>query len=192
MNELFFFHCPKTGGMTVGRYLGKHHRAGKIKVHHKGHTKPIFKKVLREQTSPNIKTLTAIRDPISHSVSLYRYIKGSRAHRMHKFTFARPFNTWVEEFKDLNDYYCRYYGYGDFDKAMAILKEMDYILIQENLTEDLNILAKKLRLPKFNGQKINVTRGNDVNITPALKRRIRQLRSKDYELYDFAVKNKIT
>lgn len=176
---IWFIHVPRTGGMSLAKYLHLI-KSNTIKIKHDGHAK-FSKPVLAALKAKHKKvvTCTILRDPVSHSMSLWSYLKKHKKHYGHLNANNSNFAHWCHTFKEF-PYYVKFFGEGNLDKALKVIKNIDFILQTKNLTQDTNQMLKKLNL-KAN---FNISINSTSKRKPSLKeaKLIRQIRQDDYTL----------
>jgi len=182
MKHIWFIHTPRTGGMSIAKFLGKLHRESKLYVIHQGHTKHCVtqKEKYAKELGDKVITFTILRDPVEHSRSLYSYMKASKGHNKHPLANNNNFSTWLTKFDEF-PYYRIFFGGQTIESAVNNLLSIDYILYTDKLAVGLNKLLQILNVAdRFDNSKINGypkpdVSDKDINL-------IKKIRADDYEI----------
>lgn len=146
---IWFIHVPRTGGMSLAKYL-RIIKNNKIQAKHDGHAKFSFPVLdALKQKHDKVITCTILRNPATHSMSLWSYLKKHKEHYGHLTAENLNFINWCKNFKEF-PYYTKFFGKGDLEKAVKVVKNFNFILRTEHLTRDVNKMLKSLNLkPNF-------------------------------------------
>lgn len=176
---IWFIHVPRTGGMSLAKYLNNIRNKNVI-IRHRGHEK-FSKNTLRNLQSKydNVVTCTIIRNPAEHSMSLWTYMQKHKKHYYHKKASHQDFITWARNFKEF-PYYVKFFGQGDLNKSIQAIGNINYILRTESLKRDVNKMLKDLNLkPTFN---IYSNSTSKRQLTNKELQVIKNIRKKDYQM----------
>ena len=203
MKCFYFYDLPRTGGTTLKRWvknrrnLRRLHYGSPKPWHHVPFTPlPILDQQLRPRGyNQKIHTITLLRDPCLHTISLYGKI------RHHKHAYASKFQSisfqeWIHgDFPDdvLNTpdpwgfSMVRFYDpeTHNLGKAIENIESIDFVGFTERLNSDINLFLLNMGLPEaFTDMKLNVSRKGFKASEDDLKV-IREVRSQDYELVNY-------
>lgn len=179
---LWVIHCPRTGGTSVKAHCRDLVSRNLIGYEETSHSK--YTDARRNQLEAKfgtVRAITVLRDPVQHMLSLYSYYLADRANPDHARAKRMPFLKWMDEYEHIN-YYVSYYGSGNIVEAEKVLKKFDHLLKLETLKDDFNGVLISLGLEaNFNRHEHK----HDIHryrATPEEISKLRQVRSKDYEL----------
>jgi hypothetical protein len=206
MECFYFYDCPRTGGTSVKRWTKNQHNLKRI---HYGSPKPwhhvpfkhpsIIEKELRPRGyTGRISTMTLLRDPCAHTISLYAKI------RNHKHAYASKFKRigfaeWIQgDFKkDVAETpnpwgfsMVRFYDpeTGDLEKAIRNIEAVDFVGFTERLNVDMNKFLVKIGLSiTFSGNRLNISRkgGPCMQFSEEEVEIIKRVRADDYRLVNY-------
>jgi len=195
---VYFFHLPKTGGMSVAGFFGSLAQKKIIDIGHRGHLKITSKlslgnqKFIPDPYKRRVWTFSILRDPVQHTKSLYNYIRNNPNHQHHKFALKKTFSQWIRDCKALENYYAKFYTHGNqkLEQMKFSLKCLDFIAFTESLNSDTNKFLDKIGVSmKFDNRHINKSKSNNIIITGSDINYIKNIkRPKDYILMDMARK----
>ena len=179
---IWLIHCPRTGGTSIKDYcldLDKKGMARFERTAHRRYSDAEKAKMIKKYGK--IVSITTVRDPITHSESLFSYIRSDRSNK--EFRLAKSgFVQWISKPSNHN-YLMRFWG-GSLDEAERNLKQIDHVLQMESLKRSFNRILASIGLPKsFNlfRHKGDVTK---YTLNEKEKDLVRKFREKDYELLE--------
>jgi hypothetical protein len=182
---LFYqIHVPKTGGVSIRKYAEEN---GLMWNWSGGHRSFSERKVPK-----NAILVTMLRCPIKHTISVYSFWKKHPHLQEEHSLYMAPFSDWLRAEKDLimdwpsgqwhwfPNLYVSFFGDGNFDKAVANIKSVNYVLDTTHLTEQFNDrIVTKYKLPPFNRHE-NTSKSFDISKDDADY--IRKQRQADFEI----------
>ena len=176
---IWFVHIPRTGGMSLAKFFGEFKNNKNVTIRHRGHEK--FSYDVYNELCKNNKVIlcTILRNPESHSMSLWSYMKKYKSHVKHHEAFNNKFITWCKNFCEF-PYYVKFFGNGDICQAENVLNNFDYIFNTSTLCSDVNKMLSNLGLKRrfnlnINGTSKRAPNNNEIKI-------IKNVRRDDYEL----------
>jgi hypothetical protein len=188
-------HVPKTGGISLTDYA-KQNKLDWLWNEHRYYS--------QQEISEDRITITALRCPIKHTMSLYSFWNYVGPKGMEKGTWQwyathLSFSDWLRTDCDFahgwgvpepgwsrhtgkipkGNIYTGFFGDGDTEKAIARIRSIHHVLDTSNLTRQFNAILKKYKLPEFDlvkntSPKITIS-NDDVEY-------IRKKRSEDFEI----------
>lgn len=180
---LWLVHVPRTGGTSMTRFFNKIN--DQVKFVRFGHDK-FSGHVLEQMEKANkrkVYTFTIIRDPVSHTRSLYSFLKQSGSHPK-RHTAQKSFTEWIKTFDELPNYFCKFYdhkGQGDLERAKKVLGRMDFVIHTNDLGNGINRILASLGInTRFDGT--HVSNFSKPKMSEDQIRLIKNLRANDYEL----------
>ncbi|SMD10763.1 sulfotransferase family 2 domain-containing protein [Primorskyibacter flagellatus] len=160
-----------------------------------GHFSKADMDIIKAHT-PHAAFFTFLRDPVSRTVSAYRY-SCTPTHPPYKQFMAQypSIEAYLENPKEQNRM-CRVIGCNGATEATleTVFKRYFFMGLVEDLTLHFEFITGLLGCPKTISTRDNVTapsKINDISLTPELISRIEQTNSKDMELYS-AVQKMVT
>jgi hypothetical protein len=172
----YFYHVPRTGGFSTYKWFEKLSRMELTRLWNDGHSPFKAKKQIAKKFGGRAKkldniilkpedliTITWLRDPVSHSISTYTYIKSHGGAK--KFRGFRPgmtFSEWIRA-KGSPGNYVKFFAPGDgkLETAIRNMETINFIGFTDNFNNDMNRLMKVFGLShiKYNNAKINSSSG---------------------------------
>lgn len=198
MIYFYFYDCPRTGGTSIKHWCKRNNDLKRLYYGQDGGWHHVPFKPLKEIEGlrpqgmvDRIWTLTFLRNPIDHTVSLYAKI------RNHKHSYKDKlknlsFSDWIhgDFIKDVDTAPSSwsfsmvnfYSSDNNLRSAINNIESVDYVGFTDRLTYDMNqFLIKVGTNAKFDGRKLN-TSSKNFKITSDEKKIIREVRSRDFEL----------
>jgi hypothetical protein len=182
---IHFYHIPRTGGFSL-YYLFEHiykvskARGNPIVLSNNGHT---------HFAPKNCPTLTFVRDPVAHTISIYIYIITHKAHKGHDFAQKRTFSQWIRDVKSIGSYVGFFSKHG-LEAAVENLSSVDFIGFTERYTQDVNAMLKHFKIPfKYDGRKHNASHRQVIPSKNDLEY-IKKVRAGDYDLLRRVIQRK--
>jgi hypothetical protein len=193
----YFYHVPRTGGFSTYKWFEKLSRKEWTRLWNDGHTPFKSKKQLiakfgsRAMKADGIElkvedliTITWLRDPVNHSISLYTYIKTHGGEKKFRgFKDGASFSEWIRRPGSPGNY-VKFFAPGDgkLETAIRNLETVDFIGFTETFNSDMDRLMRFLELDiKYNKKKINSSSGS---FKPSKKdiKHLKERRVEDYIL----------
>jgi hypothetical protein len=201
MECFYFYDCPRTGGTSVKRWSKSQNNLKRLHYgvkpwHHVPFKRPdIIDQDLRPRVyTGNISTLTFLRNPLEHTISLYAKI------RNHKHAYASKFQKisfqeWINgDFaKDVETApepwgfsMVRFYDpeTGNLEKAIYNIESINFVGFTERLNQDMNLFLESIGLlQNYCGNKLNPSQRNfEIDGTKDI---IKEARAQDYQLVNY-------
>jgi len=191
---------PKTGGTSVLSYLRKNKsNLLNSKPYSNRHVPYSLKQEESLSKSGNVKKLTTLRDPVSHTKSLYSHMNNVSLKDVVDPFFRKrceeaqsmQFSKWIRHY-DLEDFYLKFYDPNckpeweggknpSLDNAVSSLKDFT-VMYTESLNDDFNSFLSSIgEKPNFD---IHINVSKDVTITDEDVEYIKEVRKNDYILID--------
>ena len=187
MKYYYLQHIPKTAGTSIRHFMWKHGPKHNFKFiwsndwgrpHERFRPKEEIAKLAKVPIH-KLTTFTFLRDPYEHSRSLYLWIRKDTNHPYHKQVSKIPLTRWLQTYKPLENYFCKFLGGGP-DQAARNLATFDYVGFIENVDLVMNTMLGEYNL-KFEGSKrYYVTK--HLKINQQQKHIIRERRPLDFQL----------
>lgn len=199
-----FHHMPKCGGTSLGYLLNKwfivkrdyrkdwnsthniKYDLNKFRSIHclAGHWELpevyLYKRYPEVFENGRFKVFTFLRDPLEHSLSLYRYEKENN---------QTDIVDMVEHFQLRPNYMATILG-ANKSNYKKIIDKYEFVGIVEKMDESVRILAEKFGKPFKKIPVTNVTAKKDnftsQNISESVKRKFRRLNELDYLIYSYS------
>jgi len=179
--KLHLYHIPRTGGMSIGHHMRRHNVVDGVKhiayhisghAHYRAMNKTYF-------------TMMGIRDPVDHMASLYKYIRGSRAHGQHAVVSKMTFGQYIKFSRDSYLAFLTTKRKRTVENAINNLSKISFVYLTPHLDDDMGIFFKYM----CTGMRWHNTRFNGtppMEITKAEVREVRQKRAPDVEIFEAA------
>lgn len=157
-HNFIFIHIYKCGGNSIRRALGApsisqqdYNPSESFEIHGVHANIADVKKHLTENRGADFYRdafkFSVVRNPYSHIVSLYRYIRNSKIHNYHDVVMSQNFYQYLHWYIESMDF-DRPYGANKHQFMHQFLdNEMNYIARLEHIDLDMKTIFKKVGLP---------------------------------------------
>lgn len=217
---LIFVHIPKTAGTSFYDLIERNYDKNKRFVFNTNKGKNPIPKLLRRQEKncpeivyghgtfglheifPNSEYLTFIRNPVSHTISNYNYIRSSPHNRLHKRVKDMSFSDFVSNLKDMwhdNQHYrqltntlfriehSEFYNkeiIPDYDQLDWALKKIKFLYRFEDLQEAVSELSREFNWKYGEMPHLNESKKDDFLISEKDIENIRVINHLDFYIYE--------
>ena len=190
----YFYHVPRTGGFSTYKWFEKLSRRGYTRLWNDGHTLFKNKKQLVKRFASRAKkkddiilkpedliTITWLRDPVAHSVSLHTYQKSHGGAKTFK-EYDPDFSKWIRRKGSPGSFIKFFAADGKLETAIKNLETVDFIGFTDLFNSDMNKIMEIFGVDlKYNNKKINSSTGQ---FKPSIVdvKYLKERRKIDYEL----------
>lgn len=178
ITEAYFLHIPRTGGFSLYYLFGQ---CNWVHWWNNGHAH-FRRPPIIEGVEHDVPIFTFLRDPVAHSVSIYKY------HRTHSamgeaYTLAanNTFSDWLRKTPSVGGFW-QQLGRNP-EAALTNLRSMAFVGLTEQLTEHVNEMLKQFGVGQtYDGRIVNAVTSVQVRPTPDDIDFIKKVRADDYPL----------
>jgi hypothetical protein len=169
----YIYHVPRTGGNSTYKWFEMLSRQGHTRLWNDGHSHFRSREQLAKKFAAQAKkkdgiilkpedliTITWLRDPVAHSVSIHTYQK-RRGGGAKKFRGYDPdFSKWIRRKGSPGSFVGFFSSDGKLETAIKNMSTIDFIGFTDYFNSDMNKMMKVFGLNlKYNNKKINSSTG---------------------------------